>query len=161
MDVKCNCPGVSGQCSQLICWKSLSKFRNIGNRLREIYDDKKLTVEVKPVLRRSVAEKVPSYLVLKENSNVKPKKTNLVSVSRSPNYCDEINHLGVPGTVGRKCDIQRTDPLKQDNCEVLCCGRGHNIREVESAWDCQCKFYWCCKVHCERCSEKVIVHNCQ
>lgn len=162
LDKKCKCEGISGQCSTRICWKWLPKFRHIGERLQDIYDGDKTTVEVKSVLRHSVAEKVPSYLVLKKNNNVKPDNEHLVMNRKSPSYCDEVNTITahIPGTVGRWCENDET-LLKTNGCKVLCCGRGYNVHEVVRVWDCQCKFYWCCKVKCKKCSERFIMHSCQ
>lgn len=162
MDLTCKCNGVSGHCSEKICWKSAPKFRIIGTKLREMFDDDKQTVQVKPVLTSSVAEKVPAYLVLVGSSNLKPeRKKNLVCLRRPLTYCDKDSKLGIPGTVGRQCDKQRTDPLSEYSCEALCCGRGYNVREMKRDWDCQCKFYWCCKVACKTCSEQVTIYTCQ
>jgi len=161
LDLICKCKGVSGHCSERICWRSAPKFRLVGMRLKEIFDNDKLTLQVKPVLMSSVAEKIPSHLVVQGSNNIKPDKGNLVCMRRSPTYCKKDINLGVPGTFGRQCDRKRTDPLKENSCESLCCGRGYNEREIKRNWDCQCKFYWCCKVACKTCSEQMSIYTCQ
>ncbi|MEQ2191972.1 hypothetical protein XENOCAPTIV_005186 [Xenoophorus captivus] len=42
-----------------------------------------------------------------------------------------------------------------DGCEVMCCGRGYNTARVSRTTKCECKFHWCCAVHCQDCQQLV------
>ena len=43
------------------------------------------------------------------------------------------------------------DPLLQDSCDLLCCGRGYSTLLQQVKEDCECKFIWCCNVECKTC----------
>ncbi|XP_031572228.1 protein Wnt-7a-like isoform X3 [Actinia tenebrosa] len=161
LDLQCKCHGPSGSCNMRTCWKWVPLFRTVGDKLKGFYSDRKKSFQVEAVSKRSTAGLVPAYLVLKNNKNVKPEKfTNLVWLRSSPNYCDKIESLGVVGTIGRECNKEYGSQRKS-SCEVLCCGRGYNVRETVRISQCLCKFYWCCEVRCKSCSRKEMVHTCQ
>lgn len=65
---------------------------------------------------------------------------------------------GSAGTGGRVCN--RTS-RGTDSCEVMCCGRGYDTSRVSRTTKCECKFHWCCAVHCRDCHEEVDVHTCK
>lgn len=65
---------------------------------------------------------------------------------------------GSVGTSGRVCN--RTS-RGVDSCEVMCCGRGYDTSRVSRTTKCECKFHWCCAVHCRDCQEEVDVHTCK
>ncbi|KAG5273822.1 hypothetical protein AALO_G00155930 [Alosa alosa] len=65
---------------------------------------------------------------------------------------------GSAGTGGRVCN--RTS-RGADSCEVMCCGRGYDTSRVSRTTKCECKFHWCCAVHCRDCHEEVDVHTCK
>lgn len=65
---------------------------------------------------------------------------------------------GSAGTAGRLCD--RTS-RGMDGCEVMCCGRGYDTARVSRTTKCECKFHWCCAVHCRDCHQQVDVHTCK
>lgn len=75
-------------------------------------------------------------------------KFDLLYYERSPNYCEKITNLDVPGTYGRQCN--RTS-LSSDSCSTLCCGRGYNLQRRKRVERCNCKFVWCCTVECQNC----------
>ncbi|XP_071044208.1 protein Wnt-5a [Parasteatoda tepidariorum] len=149
MELVCKCHGVSGSCSMRVCWRRLKPFREIGDLLTSKFDGATL---VKAVERRHKTKLRPV------RKNVKrPSKKDLVYLDDSPDYCVRNETLGVLGTRGRLCN---STSYGMDGCRLLCCGRGYQtvIREVEEK--CQCKFVWCCKVHCEMCSFKREEHYC-
>lgn len=65
---------------------------------------------------------------------------------------------GSMGTGGRVCS--RTS-RGVDSCEVMCCGRGYHTSRLSLTVQCECKFHWCCAVHCRDCQQQVDVHTCK
>ncbi|XP_032235276.2 protein Wnt-7b isoform X4 [Nematostella vectensis] len=162
LDLSCKCHGPSGSCNTKTCWKSVPSFRMVGEKLRALYESRQATVKVVAAMKKSKGGQVPAYIVVKgTNKVVKPNSSaNLVYLDNSPSYCNKIKSLKVPGTVGRVCS--RTPESAEDvSCEVMCCGRGYSVREQIKEWKCHCKFHWCCRVECAKCSKKLMVHTCQ
>ncbi|XP_015186464.1 PREDICTED: protein Wnt-7b isoform X2 [Polistes dominula] len=110
-----------------------------------------------------------AYLVLKRNkvnngggsttvSKKMPKKSELVFLQPSPNYCEPDLVLGSLGTQGRYCN--RTSK-GTDGCDLMCCGRGYNTHQFTRTWQCRCKFHWCCHVYCDTCNERMEEYTCK
>ncbi|XP_011155650.1 protein Wnt-7b isoform X3 [Solenopsis invicta] len=87
-----------------------------------------------------------------------PKKSELVFLQPSPNYCEPDLTQGSLGTQGRYCN--RTSK-GTDGCDLMCCGRGYNTHQFTRTWQCRCKFHWCCRVHCETCMERTEEYTCK
>ncbi|XP_058802194.1 protein Wnt-7b isoform X2 [Phymastichus coffea] len=87
-----------------------------------------------------------------------PKRSELVFLQPSPNYCEPDLAQGSLGTQGRYCN--RTS-RGTDGCDLMCCGRGYNTHQFTKTWQCGCKFHWCCKVHCETCTERTEEYTCK
>ncbi|XP_061429957.1 protein Wnt-7b-like isoform X1 [Lethenteron reissneri] len=154
MKLECKCHGVSGSCTTKTCWTTLPKFREVGYALKDKYEH---TVHVEPVSGSRYLR--PMFLkVKKSRSYRKPLDTELVFIERSPNYCEEDPATGSAGTRGRLCN--RTSP-HADGCDLLCCGRGYNTHQYTRAWQCNCKFHWCCYVRCSTCSERTEEYTCK
>uniref|UniRef100_S4R9N1 Protein Wnt n=1 Tax=Petromyzon marinus TaxID=7757 RepID=S4R9N1_PETMA len=154
MKLECKCHGVSGSCTTKTCWTTLPKFREVGYALKDKYEH---TVHVEPVSGSRYMR--PMFLkVKKSRSYRKPLDTELVFTERSPNYCEEDPATGSAGTRGRLCN--RTSP-HADGCDLLCCGRGYNTHQYTRAWQCNCKFHWCCYVRCSTCSERTEEYTCK
>ena len=75
----------------------------------------------------------------------------------SPDYCEYNPESGSLGTTGRKCN---KTSYGLDGCQLMCCGRGYTTKVAEVTEDCNCKFFWCCRVECEQCTRKVDEHYC-
>ncbi|XP_076645132.1 protein Wnt-7b isoform X3 [Halictus rubicundus] len=87
-----------------------------------------------------------------------PKRSELVFLQSSPNYCEPDLAHGSLGTQGRYCN--RTSK-GTDGCDLMCCGRGYNTHQFTRTWQCRCKFHWCCRVHCETCTERTEEYTCK
>ncbi|XP_053673180.1 protein Wnt-2 [Anopheles nili] len=161
---ECKCHGVSGSCAMKTCWKSLPSFHVIGNTMMKKYRKAKLVHTTSP--RNS-----PLRLTLKRKGNKvhgrdgkvltdsqTPKRTELVYLEPSPNYCERNISIGILGTVGRNCNRTSTSV---ERCDLLCCGRGYNTHQIVRTWQCNCKFKWCCTVTCDICSERKEEYTCK
>ncbi|PVD19491.1 hypothetical protein C0Q70_19980 [Pomacea canaliculata] len=79
----------------------------------------------------------------------RPTKKDLVYLRESPDFCEYNPELGSLGTRGRKCN---KTSYGLDGCTLMCCGRGYYTLVQEEKDDCDCKFYWCCRVECRKCT---------
>ncbi|CAC5406916.1 protein Wnt-7b-like isoform X1 [Mytilus californianus] len=155
METGCKCHGVSGSCTTKTCWTTLPTFRKIGNYIMKKYGRAKLVTTLK-----AKRNKVPSHLIIKrlKNKHTKPRRSDVVYLEKSPNYCDHDPLKGSLGTVGRTCNRTSTET---DGCDLMCCGRGYNTHQYTKTWTCNCKFHWCCYVNCNKCSERTEEYTCK
>ncbi|KAK9526031.1 hypothetical protein VZT92_016690 [Zoarces viviparus] len=147
MATHCRCHGVSGSCAVKTCWKTVAAFEHIGAYLKERYEH---SVQVSDRSRRKVRRKDQRRLPVDTHQ--------LIFFNKSPNYCLADRRRGVAGTRGRRCN--RTS-AGSDSCVLLCCGRGYNTHLVRHVQRCECKFVWCCYVHCRRCESMNDMHTCK
>ncbi|XP_027899541.1 protein Wnt-16 isoform X1 [Xiphophorus couchianus] len=146
MSTDCRCHGISGSCAVKTCWRSMAPFQRVGAFLKERYER---SVQVSDRARRKTRKKDRRHLV---------DKNELIYLNKSPNYCLEDRRRGIAGTGGRRCNRTSTGP---DGCNLLCCGRGYNTHVVRNIQRCECKFVWCCYVHCRRCESMNDMHTCK
>ncbi|XP_045178964.2 protein Wnt-10b-like [Mercenaria mercenaria] len=144
---QCKCHGMSGSCEIKTCWKVSPEFRIVGEILKKKYE-KASRVNIS----NKTSKKTKRRLVKKQ------KNSELVYYEKSPNYCDPNPEVDSPGTTGRFCNKSSTG---LDNCDTLCCGRGHNTLRVRRAERCNCKFHWCCYVVCQTCVSNEWVTVCK
>ncbi|VEN61673.1 unnamed protein product, partial [Callosobruchus maculatus] len=165
--VECKCHGVSGSCTMKTCWKSLPPFRQIGdNLMKKYYRARAVAVRSTPQPGPRDTSSYPRrnrkmHLVLLKGRTVlkkPPKKSDLVYLQLSPNYCERDLAAGSLGTFGRSCN--RTS-RGIDGCDMMCCGRGYNTHQYMKTFQCRCKFHWCCKVECETCNERTEEYTCK
>ncbi|CAG9802506.1 unnamed protein product [Chironomus riparius] len=145
--VLCTCHGISGSCSLITCWQQLSSVREIGDYLREQYEQ---ATQVKMNKRGRLQVKDSRYKV--------PTALDLVYLDESPDWCRANKQLQWPGTHGRKCNRTSTG---LDSCSILCCGRGYNTKKIVLYERCNCKFQWCCNVRCETCKRVIQEYTCK
>ena len=82
-----------------------------------------------------------------------PKSSNHLKVKEQYNgqlvYLDNVDHCktnkGAYSSTGRRCSL---DKSSLDNCNKICCGKGHRVRRIEIHSKCNCKFVYCCDVKC-------------
>ncbi|XP_036347094.1 protein Wnt-5-like [Rhagoletis pomonella] len=145
--ITCKCHGVSGSCSLITCWQQLSSIREIGDYLREKYEE---STEVKLNKRGRLQVKDPQFKV--------PTAHDLVYLDESPDWCRNSRQLQWPGTHGRICNKTSSG---LDGCGILCCGRGYNTKNIVVRERCNCKFHWCCQVKCDVCVKVLEEHTCK
>ncbi|XP_014679413.1 PREDICTED: protein Wnt-7b-like, partial [Priapulus caudatus] len=155
MGTECKCHGVSGSCTMKTCWTTLPAFRRIGLSLMSRYSRGKRVVVIRERRTRS-----PLFLKLRRSKKPdrKPRRTDLVFLDKSPNYCEPDAERGSMGTNARRCNRTSTD---SDSCDLLCCGRGYNTHQFTRIWQCNCKFIWCCYVNCNECSQRTEEYTCK
>ncbi|XP_065656000.1 protein Wnt-4 isoform X2 [Hydra vulgaris] len=140
---KCTCHGTSGSCTTKICSKSVANFRHIGNLLKKEYE-KAIKVQIKYVSTKQVLMPINEQIPLVTN-------TQLVFLKKSPLYCNSV--------AGRRCKIKSSD--ENGSCSNMCCGKGYHTQIKIIEKNCSCKFVWCCKVTCQKCSHKQKIHICK
>lgn len=93
------------------CWKTLPPFRQIGDSLMKKYFRARLvSTGTIASTALSVTSKHPAklQLLLRKNKgttmNRTPKRSDLVFLQSSPNYCEKDLAAGSLGTVGRTCN---------------------------------------------------------
>lgn len=178
MAKSCKCHGVSGSCTTKTCWKTLPPFQVIGDQLMNRYLHAKRLItsgllvvtrqrngdEKKQRLRDTTANSLRNVqkAITVRSPPPAPKPRDLVFLDQSPNYCDRNARLGSFGTSGRQCNVTSMSTDHQMySCDIMCCGRGYNTHQYVRAFQCQCKFVWCCTVQCETCSELAYYHSCK
>ncbi|OWF48432.1 protein Wnt-4-like [Mizuhopecten yessoensis] len=147
MELLCKCHGVSATCSVKICWRKMKSFRAIGAKLKAKFDGASL---VKVNKKRRKLKRITIDMK-------KPTKKDLVYLEESPDYCNVDAKYGSLGTRGRQCS---KDSYGLDGCTLMCCGRGYHTIVKEIKENCDCKFVWCCRIDCKRCSRVVEMHFC-
>ncbi|XP_040163849.1 protein Wnt-5 [Anopheles arabiensis] len=143
----CKCHGVSGSCSLITCWQQLTSIREIGDFLREKYDE---ATQVKINKRGRLQVKDPRYKI--------PSALDLIYLDESPDWCRVNRQLMWQGTHGRVCSKTSSG---LDGCSILCCGRGYNTKKIIVKERCNCKFQWCCQVKCEICTRTIEEYTCK
>ncbi|KAJ8945225.1 hypothetical protein NQ314_009294 [Rhamnusium bicolor] len=163
--VECKCHGVSGSCTMKTCWKTLPTFRQVGDSLmKKYYRARPVAASPSQPGPRGIEnprrQKKLHLVLTKGKIPVKkmPKKSELVFLQMSPNYCERDLAAGSLGTVGRTCN--RTS-RGTDGCDLMCCGRGYNTHQYTKTFQCRCKFHWCCRVDCDTCSERTEEYTCK
>ncbi|XP_061582371.1 protein Wnt-8a-like [Cololabis saira] len=153
----CKCHGVSGSCSIQTCWMQLADFREVGAYLKMKHEHaKKLGADKKPARAGNRGAIAHSFRGIP--------KTELIYLEDSPNYCDKNHSLGVPGTLGREClkGDKNASQWERKSCRRLCneCGLRVAEKRTEVVSSCNCKFYWCCTVKCDKCTQVVTKYYC-
>ncbi|XP_018611852.2 protein Wnt-8a-like [Scleropages formosus] len=157
----CRCHGMSDSCTIRTCWLQLSSFRDIGNYLKVKHDQaRKLEMDKRRI--RTGNSAVSRGTIANTFKDIA--QTELIYLEDSPDYCVKNSTLGLQGTEGREC-LQGGKNLSQwerRSCRRLCheCGLKVEERRTEAVNTCNCKFYWCCTVQCDRCTEVLVKHVC-
>lgn len=86
--VTCKCHGVSGSCSLITCWQQLTTIKEVGDYLREKYDE---ATRVK-INRRGNLQVFDSRFKV-------PTPMDLVYLDESPDWCRANKQLKWPGGI--------------------------------------------------------------
>uniref|UniRef100_A0A5S6Q8X8 Protein Wnt n=1 Tax=Trichuris muris TaxID=70415 RepID=A0A5S6Q8X8_TRIMR len=142
----CKCHGVSGSCQLKTCWKSPAEFREIGKHLKHKLSKAKFLLQNhSPNDSRFIGQKLRS--------------AELVYFEQSPSFCEPLSYIRSVGTKGRVCNV-RNQTHNLGDCKAICCGRGY-YQQAETIFEnCNCKFYWCCRVTCDKCRRTKWVSKC-
>ena len=178
MKTICKCHGVSGSCSVKVCWKVMPEFRVIGDELFKKYNQ---AMQLKDTTIKNRVKKLKIIVSRRStgsNNQQVAYRDDLIFIDKSPNFCRRNAELDTPGTSGRMCSLETQASRKKmyngnftynsiedeatpiERCDYLCCGRGYYSKVVETEYDCDCQFQWCCSVKCKKCKKKVVQYFC-
>ena len=148
---RCKCFGTSGTCSRKFCIDVLPTIKEIGRTVKHLY-----LIANKVQVKNS---KIVRHESEKDNTDL---SETLVYSSKSPDYCKRNLTLGSHGTIGRVCKSKASQRTSEgDHCQKLCRSCGHNVKVMPATRNepCECKFHFCCTVHCNVCKrrEKLLV----
>uniref|UniRef100_UPI00358DDBC3 protein Wnt-6 isoform X1 n=2 Tax=Myxine glutinosa TaxID=7769 RepID=UPI00358DDBC3 len=147
MLLECKCHGLSGSCALRTCWRKMPPFRDVGNRLKDRFDG-----------AFKVMGSNDGRSLIPVGHNIKPPgRHDLFYSAESPDFCTANRRTGSLGTRGRLCNS--TAP-GVGGCDLLCCGRGARQETLSMQENCQCRFQWCCEVHCKNCTVQRQVSIC-
>ncbi|XP_076813686.1 protein Wnt-4-like [Clavelina lepadiformis] len=148
--VVCKCHGLSGACTQNVCWRAMPRLRNVSRILKEKFDG---AVAVKPRVKPG------KKLRPAQKDHVNPTANDLVYIrkKRETDYCEKNLRLGSYGTRGRLCNETSQGT---DGCGIMCCDRGFERKRIVKQTKCNCTFEWCCKVKCQECREELLQTFC-
>lgn len=151
MKVQCKCHGVSGSCEVRTCWRMVPSFHEVGSILKDKYNG---ATEVEQRLVGGTRRE----LVPRNDQFKPPSDADLVYLRDSPDFCEPDRRTGSLGTHGRLCNRSSGGV---DGCELMCCGRGFNVRRRRVVERCSCKFHWCCYVKCQKCRRVIDEYVCR
>ncbi|KAK0049985.1 protein Wnt-9a [Biomphalaria pfeifferi] len=170
VNTTCKCHGVSGSCTVKTCWLRLSPFKTVGNVLKAKYERSAKVIHVTnqatgvALLKKQLQSFPEEAAVLPvpskqshlgdniANDTAPLRKSDLTYIEDSPSFCRETRYS--PGTVGRSC-------IKGENCDSICCGRGHNVQKKKFKRACRCEVIWCCVVKCKECPDEQELYLCK
>ncbi|GFR87747.1 protein Wnt [Elysia marginata] len=146
--LQCKCHGVSGSCTLRTCWLAMQEFRLVAAHLKTRYNGATHVMMAQDGNALRVADR----------NHKRPTRSDLVYMEDSPDYCVQNSLVGSLGTEGRTCN---KSSMGTDGCDIMCCGRGYHTRVAKQHYKCECKFHWCCFVHCKDCQQWVELHTCK
>lgn len=111
-----------------------------------------LTSNSTSVKRRPVARSIGIAA-----STISPSKFDLLYYEESPDFCVPSEMYNIKGTKGRTCS-ESSNAI--NSCERLCCGRGYKTEVREEKYKCECQFKFCCKLDCNTCTRRKVIHKC-
>ncbi len=156
----CRCHGFSGSCSVETCWNELPTIYEIGDKVKELYDE-----AIKVELYQPTSG--PSFLrYMKDGEYIIPSTADMVYLDESPRYCAASSNF----TSQRQCmpqaalngsEFHDTDMKEHyPPCETFCCNGGYEAYHKQEVKSCDCTFVWCCEVVCQTCTTNVTEFRC-
>ncbi|KAJ4936780.1 hypothetical protein JOQ06_001366 [Pogonophryne albipinna] len=178
-NITCKCHGVSGSCTVRTCWRQLLPFHEIGANLKLLYENgskvgsstneatgegeiatgrrqqqqqQQQQQEQQEQQEQPQQQQQPPPPPLPGPNDQIPRTMTLLHIEDSPSFCRPSKYSS--GTAARTC-------YKDNNCDAICCGRGHNTQSREVTRPCQCQVRWCCYVECKQCTQREEVYTCK
>lgn len=153
--IQCRCHGVSKNCATKTCYRQLSEFKDVGYQLEQLHQS-----AIRVQLSQSGQKNDTEITKLVEVNSDFDKYTSkdMVYLEDSPSYCKRDLSIGSFGTEGRECSKEN---IILNQCNHLCCERGHYTKKVFTTENCACKFIWCCEVKCQSCKKEQNIHYCK
>lgn len=112
---ECKCHGVSGSCTMRTCWKALPQFRQIGDHLMRKY------------WRARAVSLIEGTGLQTKRGKTRPRRSDLVYLEPSPNYCEQDLNAGSLGTVGRFCNRSSTGNISKINLKLSLASSGISL----------------------------------
>ncbi len=163
MKLTCRCHGFSGSCSAQTCWEELPTVYEIGDTIKNLYDNAK-KVEFRrsnnnePAVLKYFDQNLGTYRI--------PSTAEMVYIDESPRYCAANSSY----TKQRQCMPQSALTGSQLNntdmeeyfpaCESFCCNGLYEAYYKTEVTSCNCTFVWCCEVQCATCVNNVTEYRC-
>ena len=154
MALSCRCHGISGSCAVRTCWRELPTYYQVGDILKQKYDD-----AIKVSVDRNRASRLVYYDPVRSTHYI-PSENSLVYLQETANYCLSEQNF----TLNREClpqamlDAQRRGEVKVSSveqyfppCESFCCNGEYVEKTIVRTETCNCRFVWCCDVICQTC----------
>lgn len=161
----------------------VAEFGVIGNYLKEAYSRAmKLSSSSKNKerVKKGIADQLSMAsisTVAGINDNASPSKsrleqemanlpvTRLAFTEDAPDYCAMNATTGSRATVGRICSRRKGKDVPSEerrSCRNLCKACGLKVRKQRKkvTTTCNCKFQWCCQVHCSSCQQEETTFMC-
>ncbi|XP_050685460.1 protein Wnt-10a [Leptidea sinapis] len=157
MEVRCKCHGLSGSCQLRTCWRATPDFRIVASTIKRQY--RKALMVAQEELNNGVSVLRGRPRGRRKDRPRPAPKTSLLFFEKSPSFCEADARIESSGTSGRVCRIGRTS--RSGSCDLLCCGRGHDLIRKSSITPCNCTFHWCCRVDCEKCKDDKWIAVCK
>ena len=162
MKLSCRCHGISGSCTSKTCWRELPTYYQIGDAVKEKYDN---AVKV----RVSGSRQRQLVYVDENNQERRPSRNSLVYLETARDYCQERTNF----TRGRQCipqamlNSQEREAVQVSSmkehfppCETFCCSGSYAATSKTALELCNCRFRWCCDVICEKCNITMTKYHC-
>ena len=126
LHVECKCHGVSGSCTMKTCWKTLPAFRQIGDSLMRKYSRARAVMAAEVGFRMGRRSKNLQLVLRPPNRTHQllekkriPRRSDLVFLQDSPNYCERDHATGSMGTVGRHCNRTSKGEISGSQSHVI------------------------------------------
>ncbi|VUZ47738.1 unnamed protein product [Hymenolepis diminuta] len=149
----CKCHGVSGSCTQKVCFRQLQRIDT--EPIKAAIKQRYLTAKMVSGIQNN--RLMVSVFKETDFEDEYAQLEDLVVTQHSPDYCDPDPERGSLGTQGRECSLNATG---DGRCAIMCCGRGHKSTTHQVYEKCNCIMQPNFKVHCQTCIRNEVRHTC-
>lgn len=138
------------------CHMTLPSLQKISRIIKSKYNRATEVIAIQREKKQSFYLRTRGRDQKRANSN-RPEISDLVFLMRSPSYCYQQDKYRIPGTRGRKC---QRNTHKEDDCNFMCCGRGHHRNVSHKRRFCNCSKALNEPCSCKVCTDVVIENTC-